>query len=139
MESIGYYHNYIKIIMMCNGVSNLNVSNAFPYKIFTEISPRFLNLGGQNPAEISRRPKSCQDSEILAAKILPRFLNLGGKNTAEIWGISAEKSCRDSRQDYQISVAKVLPRISPTSLNLGRQTPAVNLLRRISRKDAIVY
>ena len=29
MESIGYYHNCIKIIMMCNRVSNLNVSNAF--------------------------------------------------------------------------------------------------------------
>ena len=28
MESIGYYHNYTKIIMMCNRVSNLNVSNA---------------------------------------------------------------------------------------------------------------
>ena len=28
MESIGYYHNYIKIIMMCNRVYNLNVSNA---------------------------------------------------------------------------------------------------------------
>ena len=28
MESIGYYHNYIKIIMICNRVSNLNVSNA---------------------------------------------------------------------------------------------------------------
>ena len=28
MESIGYYYNYIKIIMMCNRVSNVNVSNA---------------------------------------------------------------------------------------------------------------
>ena len=28
MESIGYFYNYIKIIMTCNRVSNVNVSNA---------------------------------------------------------------------------------------------------------------
>ena len=86
MESIGYYHNYIKIIMMCNGVSNLNVSNAFPYKIFTEISPRFLNLGGQNPA---------------------RFLNLGGQNPAEILKSRRPKYCRD-RMECRFNFSKFI-------------------------------
>ena len=88
------------------------------YKIFTEISPRFKNLGGQNPAEIpkSRRPKSCRDTEISAGKILPRFLNLGDQNPAEILKSRRPKSCRDS----EISGGKILPRFQ----NLGGQNPA---------------
>ena len=54
-----------------------------PYKIFTEISPRFLNLGGQNPAEISPGQNPAEILGISAAKILPRCLNLGGQNPAE--------------------------------------------------------
>ena len=50
-----------------------------PYKIFTEISARFLNLSGQNPAEISR--------------------NLGGQNTAEISKSRRPKSCRESHAE----------------------------------------
>ena len=44
--------------------------------------------------------------------ISPRFLNLGGQNLAEN---------------------------SSRFLNLGSQNPASNLMRRISRKDAIVF
>ena len=53
-----------------------------------------------------------RDIWISAAKILPRSLNLGGQNLAEI---------------------------SPRFLNLGGQNPAANLLRRISRKEAILF
>ena len=57
-----------------------------------EISPRFLNLGGQNSAEISR--------------------NLGGQNPAA-----------NLAEIPKFSAAKILPS---------------NLMRRLSRKDAIV-
>ena len=77
------------------------------------------NLGGQNPAAVqkSRRPKSCRDSEISAAKILPRFRNLGGQNPAEIPKSRPQKSCRD---------------LAEIQKSLGGQNPA-------SRKDAIVF
>ena len=98
MESIGYYHFYIKIIMMCNGVSNLNVSSAFPYKIITEISSRFLNLGGQNPARFlnlgGRNP-----AEICR--------NLGGQNPAEILKSRRPKYCRD-RMECRFNFSKFI-------------------------------
>ena len=70
-----------------------------------EISPRFRNLGDQNPAEI-----------------WPRFLNLDGQNPTEI--LSAAKIMPRS---LEISAAKILPRISPRLLNLGGQNSAQNL------------
>ena len=143
-----------------------NISTGFPCRIFTEISPRSRRDSRQdfghrdseisaakNPAEIqkSRRPKSCRDLEISAAKILPWFRNLGGQNPAEIQKSRRPKSCRG----LEISATKILPRFR----NLGAQNPAVIPKSRppkscrdlaeiqkslggqnpASRKDAIVF
>ena len=65
----------------------------------------------------SRRPKSCRDSEISAAKILKWFRNLGGQNPAVITKSRPPKSCRE---------------LAEIQKSLGGQNPA-------SRKDAIVF
>ena len=113
-----------------------NIPTGLPCRIFTEISPRSRRDSRQdfghrdseisaakNPAEIQkfRRPKSCRDLEISAAKILPRFRNLGGQNPAAVKKSRRPKSCRDS----EISGARILPWF----LNLGRQNPAEILPR----------
>ena len=71
--------------------------NVCLYKIFTEISARFRNLGGQNPAEniaeISRNLGGQNPAEISR--------NLGGQtpaeNLAEIPKSRRPKSCRESK------------------------------------------
>ena len=88
-------------------VLGFRIRRCSPYKIFTEISARlrnpggqnlakisarFRNLGGQNPAAISRNLGGQNPAAISR--------NLGGQNPAEISKSRRPKSCRESRRDY---------------------------------------
>ena len=113
-------------------VLGFRIRRCSPYKIFTEISARlrnpggqnlakisarFRNLGGQNPAAISRNLGGQNPAAISR--------NLGGQNPAEISKSRRPKSCRDLAE---IPTSR-RPKSCCESQSCGES----------SRKDAIVF